>query len=104
MPDNLMHRVQVLFKRKVPSSQRTHSVPITKASHLMLFRETVADYCKDHTAHTQSCPVLRCGRRATVRTVEDSCGSSENRRPSSATVLVTHRSNGETCRFCGDFG
>jgi hypothetical protein len=33
-------------------SQETHYVSITKPNRLMLFRETVAVYCGNHTEHT----------------------------------------------------
>jgi hypothetical protein len=32
-------------------TQETHYVPATKPNRLMLFRETVAVYCENHTEH-----------------------------------------------------
>jgi hypothetical protein len=36
------------FQNSVPTSQKEHCVNITNNSHLMLFRETVASYFKNH--------------------------------------------------------
>jgi hypothetical protein len=43
-----------LFKHSVRTSQETHYVSATKPNRLMLFRETVAVYCENHTEHTDS--------------------------------------------------
>jgi hypothetical protein len=37
----------------VRTSQETHYVSATETNRLMLFRETVAVYCENHTEHTQ---------------------------------------------------
>jgi hypothetical protein len=39
---------------------RKHSVTATKPNRLMLFRETVAVYCENHTEHTDAL----CGQNA----------------------------------------
>jgi hypothetical protein len=44
----------------VRTSQETHYVSATKTNWLMLFRETVAVYCENHTEHTDTL----CGRNA----------------------------------------
>jgi translation initiation factor IF-1 len=41
----------LLFKNSVRTSQETHHVSVTESSRLMLFRETVAVYCENHTEH-----------------------------------------------------
>jgi hypothetical protein len=38
----------------VRTSQETHYVAATKRSRLILFRETVAVYCENHTEHTDT--------------------------------------------------
>jgi hypothetical protein len=42
---------EVYFKNSVRTSQETHYVSATKPNRLMLFRETVAVYCENHTEH-----------------------------------------------------
>jgi hypothetical protein len=42
------------FKHSVRTSQETHSISITTTNRLMLFRETVAVYCENHTEHTNT--------------------------------------------------
>jgi hypothetical protein len=44
----------------VRTSQETHHVSATKPNRLMLFRETVAVYCENHTEHTDTL----CGQNA----------------------------------------
>jgi hypothetical protein len=41
----------MIYKTSVRTSQETHYVSATKANRLMLFRETVAVYCENHTEH-----------------------------------------------------
>jgi hypothetical protein len=36
------------------TAQETHYVSATKTNRLMLFRETVAVYCENHTEHTNT--------------------------------------------------
>jgi hypothetical protein len=43
-----------IFKNSVRTSQETHYVSATEPNRLMLFRETVAVYCENHTGHTNS--------------------------------------------------
>jgi hypothetical protein len=50
----------MVFKTSVPTSQETHYVSATKSNRLMLFRETVAVYCENHTEHTDTL----CGQNA----------------------------------------
>jgi hypothetical protein len=45
---------RTLYENPVRTSQETHSVSITKPNRLMLFRETVAVYCENHTEHTNT--------------------------------------------------
>jgi hypothetical protein len=40
--------------RSVRTSQKTHYVSATEINRLMLFRETVAVYCENHTEHTDT--------------------------------------------------
>jgi hypothetical protein len=40
-----------IVKNWIPTSRESHSASITKPNRLMLFRETVAVYCEDHTEH-----------------------------------------------------
>jgi hypothetical protein len=49
-----------MYKNPVRTSQETHYVSATKPSRLMLFRETVAVYCENHTEHTDTL----CGQNA----------------------------------------
>jgi hypothetical protein len=44
----------MLYKNSVHTSQETHYVSATKPNRLMLFRETVAVYCENHTEHTDT--------------------------------------------------
>jgi hypothetical protein len=43
-----------MYKNSVRTSQETHHVSATKPSRLMLFGETVAVYCENHTEHTDT--------------------------------------------------
>jgi hypothetical protein len=49
-----------IFKNSVRTSKETHYVSITKPNRLMLFSETVAVYCENHTEHTNTF----CGKNA----------------------------------------
>jgi hypothetical protein len=42
----------VLYTNPVRTSQETHYVSATETNRLMLFRETVAVYCKNHVEYT----------------------------------------------------
>jgi hypothetical protein len=44
----------VIYTNPVRTSQERHYVSATKPSRLMLFRETVAVYCENHTEHTDT--------------------------------------------------
>jgi hypothetical protein len=44
----------VIYTYPVRTSQETHYVSATKPNRLMLFRETVAVYCENHTEHTNT--------------------------------------------------
>jgi hypothetical protein len=44
----------MLYKNPVCTSQETHYVSTTKPNRLMLFGETVAVYCENHTDHTDT--------------------------------------------------
>jgi hypothetical protein len=44
----------ITYKNSVRTSQETHHVSTTKPSRLMLFGETVAVYCENHTEHTDT--------------------------------------------------
>jgi hypothetical protein len=50
----------MLYKYSVCTSQETHYVTAKKTNRLMLFRETVADSCENHTEHTNTL----CGENA----------------------------------------
>jgi hypothetical protein len=51
---------QIIYINSVRTSQETHYVSATKPNRLMLFRETVAVYCENHTEHTDTL----CGQNA----------------------------------------
>jgi hypothetical protein len=42
------------YKNLIRTSQETHYVSATETNRLMLFRETVAVYCENHTEHTDT--------------------------------------------------
>jgi hypothetical protein len=44
----------VIYTNSDRSSQERHYVSATKPNRLMLFRETVAVYCENHTEHTDT--------------------------------------------------
>jgi hypothetical protein len=44
-------RLNIHYMNSVRTSQETHHVSATKPNRLMLFRETVAVYCENHTEH-----------------------------------------------------
>jgi hypothetical protein len=48
------------YVNSVRTSQETHYVSTTKPNRLMLFGETVAGYCENHTEHTHTL----CGQNA----------------------------------------
>jgi hypothetical protein len=50
----------LIYKNSVRTSQETHYVSTTKPNRLMLFMETVAVYCDNHTEHTDTL----CGQNA----------------------------------------
>jgi hypothetical protein len=50
----------IIYKIPVRTSQETYYVSATKPNRLMLFRETVAVYCENHTEHTNTL----CGQNA----------------------------------------
>jgi hypothetical protein len=43
-----------MYKNPIRTSQETHYVSATKTNRLMLFRETVAVCCENHTEHTDT--------------------------------------------------
>jgi hypothetical protein len=49
-----------LYKNSVRTSQETRYVSATETNRLILFRETVAVYCENHTEHTNTL----CGQNA----------------------------------------
>jgi hypothetical protein len=44
----------VIYKNSDRTSQETHYVSATKPNKLMLFKETGAVYCENHTEHTNT--------------------------------------------------
>jgi hypothetical protein len=46
--------IHVIYNNSVHTSQETHYIYATKPNRLMLFRETVAVYCENHTEHTNT--------------------------------------------------
>jgi hypothetical protein len=46
--------LQIIYNNSVRTSQETHYVSATKPNRLMLFRETVAVSCENHTEHTRT--------------------------------------------------
>jgi hypothetical protein len=55
-----------VYINSVCTLQETHYVSTTKPNRLMLFGETVAVYCENHTEHTDTL----CGQNA-VRTSQE---------------------------------
>jgi hypothetical protein len=49
-----------IYKNSVRTSQETHYISATKPNRLILFRETVAVYCENHTEHKD----ILCGQNA----------------------------------------
>jgi hypothetical protein len=52
--ENHGNGTQIIYKDSVRTSQETHYVSATKPSRLMLFGDTVAVYCENHTEHTDT--------------------------------------------------
>jgi uncharacterized membrane protein len=57
--DSLLNCEQIIlvnniYRNSVRTSKETHYVSATKPNQLMLFRETVAVYCENHTEHTDA--------------------------------------------------
>jgi hypothetical protein len=50
----------ILYKNSVRTSQETHYVSATKPNRLILFGDTVAVYCENHTEYTNTL----CGQNA----------------------------------------
>jgi hypothetical protein len=46
--------IWVIYNNSVRASQETHYVSATEPNRLMLFEETVAVYCENHTEHTDT--------------------------------------------------
>jgi hypothetical protein len=44
----------MIYRKPVRTSQETHYASATKPNRLMLFGETVAVYCENHTEHTNT--------------------------------------------------
>jgi hypothetical protein len=57
-----------IYKYSVRTSQEGHYVSATKPNQLMLFRETVAVYCENHTEHTNTL----CGQNVAFNYVKSS--------------------------------
>jgi hypothetical protein len=55
-------KVFFLYKHSVLTSQETHYVSTTKPDRSMLFGETVAVYCENHTEHTDTL----CGKNTEI--------------------------------------
>jgi hypothetical protein len=49
-----------MYRNSVRTSQEAHYVSATETNRLMLFGETVAVYCENHTEHTNTL----CGQNA----------------------------------------
>jgi hypothetical protein len=54
-----------IYKKSVHTSQETHCVSATKPNRLILFRETDAVYCENHTEHTDTL----CGQNAELQSL-----------------------------------
>jgi hypothetical protein len=50
----------MIYKYSVRTSRETHYISARKPSRLMLFGETLAVYCENHTEHTDTL----CGQNA----------------------------------------
>jgi hypothetical protein len=57
-----IHCVGRIYSNSVRTSLETHYVPITKPNRLMLFRETAAVYCENHTEHINTV----CGQNTEI--------------------------------------
>jgi hypothetical protein len=44
----------MVYENSVRTSQETHYVSAAKPNRLMLFRETIAVYCENHTKHANT--------------------------------------------------
>jgi hypothetical protein len=49
--ERTIRNTQIIYKYSVLTSEETHYISATKPNRLMLFRETVAVYCENHTEH-----------------------------------------------------
>jgi hypothetical protein len=59
-PAERLSAAQIIYKNSVRTSQETHYFSATETNRLMLFGETVAVYCENHTEHINTL----CGQNA----------------------------------------
>jgi hypothetical protein len=45
---------QIIYNNSVRTSKETHNISFVKICSSILFRETIAVYCKNHTKHTNT--------------------------------------------------
>jgi hypothetical protein len=57
--DERLNFFLIIYEHSVRTSQETHYVSTTKPNRLMLFRETIAVYCENHTEYTDTLCVGR---------------------------------------------
>jgi hypothetical protein len=57
-----------IYTNPVRTSQETHYISATEPNRLVLFRETVAVYCENHTEHTNTL----CGQNAELCNIDKS--------------------------------
>jgi hypothetical protein len=57
--------IEIMFQNSVPTSQETYYVSATKPNRLMLFRETIAVYCENHTEQSNTL----CGQNIRIQFV-----------------------------------
>jgi hypothetical protein len=80
----------------VRTSQETHYVSITRPNRLMLFRETVAVYCENHTEHTDTL----CGQNAEFyKAVSTLASRGSNRAQSRGHVITFHAACSYVCQL-----
>jgi translation initiation factor IF-1 len=79
--------ILIIYKNSVRTSQETYYVSTTKPNRLMLFGETAAVYCENHTGHTDTL----CGKNAGFWCVKVG-GTYSNHRALKGS-LVKHRNN-----------
>jgi hypothetical protein len=53
-PSEYTNTFQIIYNKSVRTAEETYYISATKPNRLMLFKETVAVYCENHTEHTKA--------------------------------------------------